>query len=58
MAIDWQKIFDKKPELAPPGYWEAVQAADKRKQERLEQERILREQKQAKKKKQGRTNKK
>jgi len=34
--LDWAEIFRKRPELAPPGYAEAVQAGQERSKERYE----------------------
>jgi len=34
--LDWAEIFRKRPELAPPGYADAVQAGQERSKERYE----------------------
>jgi hypothetical protein len=35
--VDWTQIFIKRPDLAPPGYAEAVEAGHQRSQQRYEE---------------------
>ena len=36
MALDWQEIFKRRPDLEPPGYKEAAAAGQAKSQERYE----------------------